>query len=175
MESAKNVPHKFDLSKNKPGDKFLGCDKCWFRHEPGTVGVPQCPKCGGILSIFDVTAEDFPISLRSAAHPTNSLEFPPLVFSAESLEKIEVELPYQRPPNSQECKHGAYRLQNGYTDIIINHSDDIEFLEIGGDDAERTQIYIEGGNGFVANVDLEDILRFAKKYCAGIYERVGKE
>jgi hypothetical protein len=40
---------------------------------------------------------------------------------------------------------------------------------------ERVKIGMESDSGAYCEVDLEDVLRFAAKYCRGIYDRVASE
>lgn len=82
--------------------------------------------------------------------------------------------------NSQECSHGGYKLSCTVSDV--GHSSNVVQVYIGCDDDDtfytdsgtggRVQIGIELEDGQMAQVDLEDILWFARTHCAGIYERV---
>jgi len=60
MNYQRNIPNHFKLHGTKVGDTFQGCPRCWFRLDPGEVGVPKCPQCGGTLLIYDVTLADIP-------------------------------------------------------------------------------------------------------------------
>ena len=88
-----------------------------------------------------------------------------------------------RSPNSQECIYFGRKLSDIVTDIessvgieIGSETDDkIYFPPVlkEGEEMlkERVKIYTEDGQ----DIDLEDVLRFAAKYCRGIYDRVGDE
>lgn len=67
MEKLRNIKHGFDLSESIVGDWFMGCDRCWFKHENNcAVGDQRCPKCRKTLSVFDVTDDDVPPARRAA-------------------------------------------------------------------------------------------------------------
>jgi len=109
-----------------------------------------------------------------------------------------------RLPNSQECMYFGRKLSNIIcNDITIpqNHietsnevyvcigpdrDDEIYWddnnLAAGPTLKERVVIHCinedeknNGENGYAFDIDLEDVLRFAAKYCRGIYERVSEE
>jgi hypothetical protein len=99
-----------------------------------------------------------------------------------------------REPNSQECEYFGRKLSNhccndvevsgnAYLSIGSERDDEIYFNEADGkytpEDGmikERVLLSVsENVLGFSAEIDLEDLLRFAAKNCAGIYERVYKE
>lgn len=85
-----------------------------------------------------------------------------------------------KPNNSQECRDGGYKLSCTVPDI--GHSANVVQVYVGCDNddtfftgssnAGRVQIGIELEDGQMAQIDLEDALRFARTHCAGIYERV---
>jgi hypothetical protein len=58
MELRKNIPHKFDLSGMKPGDKFLGCMDCNIQYDKNSAAKPECFNCGGYMQIYYVTQDD---------------------------------------------------------------------------------------------------------------------
>ena len=84
-----------------------------------------------------------------------------------------------RSPNSNECSDFGRKLSCIETDIessvgieIGSETDDKIYFPEGGEMLkERVKIYTEDGQ----DIDLEDVLRFAAKYCRGIYDRVGDE
>lgn len=95
-----------------------------------------------------------------------------------------------RRPNSQECSYFGRKLSNIETDIGSggnsyiyigsNRDDEIYFPPVlkKGEEMlkERVALFIEDVNGdFCTNIDIEDILKFAHKYCRGIYNRVAEE
>lgn len=53
-----DIPHQFDLSGLKRGQWFFGCGYCWFQLQVGCAAYPECPECGGVLQVFNVTAAD---------------------------------------------------------------------------------------------------------------------
>lgn len=82
--------------------------------------------------------------------------------------------------NSDECIAGGYKLSCLVTEIGC--SENVQQVSIGCDDDDtfydgagksgRVEIEIEMTDGQLASIDLEDVLRFARSYCNGIYERV---
>lgn len=59
MTEDKNIKHDFDLKGLSIGNSFLGCTKCWFRYDPHTGAVLQCPECGKLkMSLFTITEKD---------------------------------------------------------------------------------------------------------------------
>lgn len=98
-----------------------------------------------------------------------------------------------RDPNSQECAFFGRKLGNinnhievnlGYVVICSDRDDEIYFDVIDNQHVapegmlkERVKITAlhEGEPGHCFDIDLEDVLRFAAKYCRGIYDRVAKE
>jgi len=92
-----------------------------------------------------------------------------------------------RPHNSSECIYNGRKLSNVVADIKC--SPEIDQVCIGADDDDQFDAFKPGKSGRIKigleintpgkecwpEIDLEDVLRFAKKYCSGIYERVGKE
>ena len=99
-----------------------------------------------------------------------------------------------RKPNSQECSFFGRKLSNicassieasnGYVCIGSENDDEIYFniidnvySEPEGMLKERITITAmkDGDDGFLTEIDLEDVLRFAAKNCSGIYKRVLKE
>ena len=100
-----------------------------------------------------------------------------------------------RPPNSHECGYFGRKLSNVSTDSIktsLNEGelyvgtecdDEIYFGECLGENEEmlkeRVKIYIEhypdDYHLSQIEIDLEDLLRWSRKHCSGIYERVFNE
>lgn len=100
-----------------------------------------------------------------------------------------------REPNTQECLNFGRKMGNiepeievfyckDYLSIGSNNDDEIYFGECGGPDGEpslkeRVKVSafgeIDEYQQTMVEFDLEDLLRFAAKYCRGIYDRVGKE
>jgi hypothetical protein len=58
MDLDRNIKHKFNLKGLKIEDSFLGCNKCWFRHELHTGVKPICPECGNRMNLYYVTEKD---------------------------------------------------------------------------------------------------------------------
>ena len=106
----------------------------------------------------------------------------------------------ERPPNSHECSYFGRKLSStccddigtslGYVCIGSDGDDEIYFdiidnkyLESKDMVKERVTITaIHDGmdlndkdQGHYFDIDLEDVLMFAAKYCSGIYKRVLKE
>jgi hypothetical protein len=96
--------------------------------------------------------------------------------------------------NSHECSCFGRKLgntcvpsievSNGYVSIGSENDDQIYFNVIDniysepeGMLKERVTITAmkDGDDGFLTEIDLEDVLRFAAKNCSGIYKRVLKE
>lgn len=96
--------------------------------------------------------------------------------------------------NSQECIYFGRKLSNiicddikvslGYVVIGSDNDDEIYFdieanvyKENDRTLKERVKItaICDDENGHCVDIDLEDVLRFAAKYCRGIYDRVGIE
>jgi hypothetical protein len=98
-----------------------------------------------------------------------------------------------REPNSHECIYFGRKLSNTDTDIEVTPKDYDAVVTIGSecDDEiyfppvlkdgeemlkERVKMYLEADTQndeiHVFEVDLEDVLMFAAKNCAGIYKRV---
>jgi hypothetical protein len=85
-----------------------------------------------------------------------------------------------KPNNSHECSYGGYKLSCIVPDI--EHTANVVQVYMGCDDDDtfytesgksgRVQIGIELDDGQMAQIDLEDVLRFARAHCTGIYERV---
>jgi len=81
--------------------------------------------------------------------------------------------------NSQLCSCHGYKLSNIVPNIAV--SDNVTQINIGCDDDDifyrdsggRVQIIIETKESNIY-IDLEDVLRFAKEYCYGIFNRVNK-
>lgn len=89
--------------------------------------------------------------------------------------------------NSQECRYFGYKLSSLVTcigasenvhNISIGCADDDEFYSKKISSTEevpektgRVQIEIETNHDIVF-IDLEDVLRFARRYCNGIYHRI---
>lgn len=92
-----------------------------------------------------------------------------------------------RPHNSQECSYGGYKLSNNIFDVDVSES--VVAVSIGCDEDDtfyskcdnsgRVQIFVEtedhDGRNRMVNVDLEDVLRAAKRLCGGIFKRVAEE
>lgn len=93
----------------------------------------------------------------------------------------------ERLPNSNECVHNGRKLSN--TVAQVKASERIVQVCIGADDDDQFDALVEnspkegrvkigleiaGGEDWF-EIDLEDILRFARKYCNGVYERVRNE
>lgn len=92
-------------------------------------------------------------------------------------------------PNSQECIFYGRKLSNilcddinvekGYVSIGSENDDEIYFGECLEDNKEmikgRVLITVMDDDCCCIDIDLEDILKFARKNCNGIYERVMKE
>lgn len=86
-----------------------------------------------------------------------------------------------KKPNSQECAYGGYKLSNLDTGIDVVASTEIDTLSIGSEEDDtfydgsgksgRVKLYV-GTQLDIVEIDLEDILTFARKYCAGIYDRI---
>jgi len=86
--------------------------------------------------------------------------------------------------NSLECVYGGYKLSSFNVDIDVKASTEIDTLCIGSDDDDsfyensgksgRIKLYV-GTQLDIVEIDLEDILVFARKNCAGIYKRVFEE
>lgn len=94
-------------------------------------------------------------------------------------------------PNTHECLYFGRKLSNHMCDdISVNCGD----LSIGSENddqiyfgdcldsgeemiKERVSIIVmkDGDNGFLVDIDLEDVLRFASQNCLGIYKRVLSE
>jgi len=110
----------------------------------------------------------------------------------------------KREPNSQECTYFGRKLScitlddpelpeqyvhtsdDTYVCIGPDRDDEIYWddnnLAAGPTLKERVVIHCindddenSGENGFAFDIDLEDVLRFAAKYCRGIYDRVSNE
>ena len=91
--------------------------------------------------------------------------------------------------NSNECSYNGRKLSNVIADIkcsteiaqvCIGAEEDDQFdaLSEESEKSGRIKIGLEidtPGAETWLEVDLEDVLRFAKTYCSGIYERVAKE
>ena len=94
-----------------------------------------------------------------------------------------------RPPNSNECSFNSRKMSNivakvkcsPFIDqVCIGADDDDEFncLSEKSKKAGRIKIGLEINTSVAEcwpELDLEDILIFAKTYCNGIYERISKE
>ena len=99
-----------------------------------------------------------------------------------------------KEPNSHECLYFGRKLDNiccddievsnGYVCIGSDNSDQIYFdikddVHSAPTDMLKERVTItaikDGEDGFLTEIDLEDVLRFAAKYCGGIYKRVLKE
>ena len=89
-----------------------------------------------------------------------------------------------RKPNNSECIYNGHKLSCIETEIECNDKD--VYISIGHEkddtfyknkDMERIAITFERNkpNLFYFNIDLEDVLRFAKQNCNGIYERINNE
>jgi len=97
---------------------------------------------------------------------------------------------------SNHCCNDVETSGNSYLSIGSERDDEIYFKEVNGkyvqeDDMikdrvtisvldDETEIYSTTSKesyrvSYMAEIDLEDLLRFAAKNCAGIYERVYKE
>ncbi len=48
----------FNIKNMKTGSKFLGCPKCFFQFDVGTITKPVCPECGSTMNVCIVTNED---------------------------------------------------------------------------------------------------------------------
>lgn len=99
----------------------------------------------------------------------------------------------ERNPNTQECAYFGRKLSNtscdniqvslGYVVIGSEKDDEIHFGECLEDGEamleERVKITLlyepDEGDGFVSQIDLEDVLRFAAQNCSGIYKRIYEE
>lgn len=110
----------------------------------------------------------------------------------------------KREPNSHECIYFGRKLSNiicndpelkdayvetsdeTYVCIGTDRDDEIYWddknLAAGPTLKERVVIHCinddeesNGENGFAFDIDLEDVLRFAAKYCRGIYDRVSAD
>lgn len=89
-----------------------------------------------------------------------------------------------KPPNSHECAYGGYKLSSICLHDV-GHSENILSLWVGSEEDDtfyegsgkrgRVELSIELHDSTIVDIDLEELLRFVKKNCAGIYERVGKE
>ena len=93
----------------------------------------------------------------------------------------------ERLPNSNECVHNGRKLSN--TVAQVKASERVVQVCIGADDDDQFDALVEKspkegrvkigleieGRKDWFEIDLEDVLRFAKKYCNGIYERVRDE
>jgi hypothetical protein len=92
-----------------------------------------------------------------------------------------------RKPNSQECAYFGRKLSSIVCDDIYRHvgwdlcigsdqDDEIYFPPVLKSNEvmlkERVMISVESDSGAFCEIDLEDVLRFARLYCNGIYERV---
>lgn len=94
----------------------------------------------------------------------------------------------ERPPNTQECVFFGRKMSNvvadvesdvGYVVIGSERDDEIYFGDsLSADECmlrERVKITVMHepvtGDGFIVSIDLEDVLRFAAKYCGGLYRR----
>lgn len=95
--------------------------------------------------------------------------------------------PEEREPNSHLCLYKGRKLSNIITGIscsegycVVGSENDDE-IYLGDENIlkERVMLYIGFERGpnweHFIDVDLEDILTFASKYCNGIYEKVYKE
>lgn len=94
-----------------------------------------------------------------------------------------------RLPNSNECIYNGRKLSAAVPNIKT--SKDIEAIFIGADDDDEFDSLVEKSpeEGRIKielqmttpdeiacpQIDLEDVLRFARKNCNGIYERVQNE
>lgn len=85
-------------------------------------------------------------------------------------------------PNSKDCIYGGYKLSSVVPRIVC--SDNVVQINIGCENDDefyscfnldgRVQILIETEHDIIS-VDLEQVLEFAKEYCAGIFERVNSK
>lgn len=83
-----------------------------------------------------------------------------------------------RTPNSQECLYRGYKLSNieanietnGMIQVCVGCYDDDTFYS-NNCKCGRVKVTIESENEYY-EIDLEDILVFARQHCNGIYERV---
>ena len=83
-----------------------------------------------------------------------------------------------RKPNSHECIYKGYKMECTEPEIETNEDNlYICFTKKNDLDNDRIVINLEKceDNPFYFHIDLEDVLRFAKKNCNGIYERVNNE
>ena len=93
-----------------------------------------------------------------------------------------------RKPNSQECSYYGRKLSNTICEEIQHNAD---YLYVGSENddliyfgkalpdneemlKERVKISVEVVDA-ILEIDLEDVLKFASKYCSGIYNRVYTE
>ena len=87
--------------------------------------------------------------------------------------------------NSQLCSNRGYKLSSVVPDIAT--SNNVVQINIGGDDddivdfkpytAYRVKIILEVNTNYesdIVNIDLEDVLNFAKKYCYDLFQKVQK-
>lgn len=88
-----------------------------------------------------------------------------------------------RENNSQFCSSRGYKLSNIVPDITV--SNNVTQINIGGDDddivdstpdtAYRVKIILEVNTNYesdLVSIDLEDVLKFAKKYCYDLFQKV---
>jgi hypothetical protein len=85
--------------------------------------------------------------------------------------------------NSQECVYGGYKLS--CLNFEATCSDNVAAVSAGCDEddtfyygagkAGRVLLFVELSDGQMAEIDLEDVLGFARRYCNGVYERVLRE
>lgn len=97
----------------------------------------------------------------------------------------------KRKSNSNECIYNGRKLSNVVANIKASHN--VDQVCIGADDDDEFDALVEKspkegrikiglecatvlpGEMLWPEIDLEDILRFARKYCNGIYERILEE
>lgn len=86
----------------------------------------------------------------------------------------------RREDNSQFCFSHGYKLSNIVPDIAV--SSNVTQINIGGDNDEdipgtayRVKIILEVNTNYetdYVSIDLEDVLKFSKKYCYGLFQKV---
>jgi len=71
--------HRFDLTAMRPGDWFVGCNRCGFQLDTYTAARPICSECGSALKLLKVTEADItagespcPTSPSAPTHPANN-------------------------------------------------------------------------------------------------------
>lgn len=52
------IKRNFNIENMNQGDKFLGCPRCFFQFDVGTITRPICPECGSTMNVCIVTKED---------------------------------------------------------------------------------------------------------------------